>query len=130
MKDNVKTFFELLSKDEALRKKVCAMTELEEIIALAKELEIELSEADFETRDGELSEDELNAVAGGGDCYCLLGGGGTESNYDDVCACVVAGVGYYKDSFKPYSTADNLLRCVCSVLGDGYNGDDTAATWK
>lgn len=124
MNENTKRFFELLSKDEEMVKKVCSMTEMEEILALARELGIELTEADFETPDGEMSEDELNSVTGGGDCYCVMGGGGTKSTYDDVCACVLAGWGYYNDSFEPYASDDNLVRCACPGLGSGNNGDD------
>ncbi len=69
------------------------MTELEEIIILAKKHGIELTEADFETRDGEMSEDELNTIAGGGECGCAVGGGGTADAYGHVCVCVGLGMG-------------------------------------
>ncbi len=104
MKESAKTFFELLSKDEELRKKVCAMTELEDIIALAKEHGIELTEADFEAQDAELSEDELNAVVGGA-CTCTAGGTGTPI-IDDGCIKAIDMGGYF-------------CYCTYSGYGDG-----------
>ena len=116
MNENVKKFFELLSKDKELAKKVCAMTELEEIIALAGELGCPLTEADFEAPNGEMSEDELNAVAGGGDCYCAVGGGGTAKNDDNACGCVALGFGTNERS------KDDGYRCFCSL--GGWGGSD------
>ncbi len=74
MSENMKKFLELISKDENLKKKMAELEKMEsdkairEIIALAKEHGIELSEADFvkAESDDELSDDELDAVAGGG----------------------------------------------------------------
>ncbi len=114
MKENTKKFFEILSKDEELRKKMCAMTELEEIIALAKELGIELTEADFEVPEGELSSDELKTIAGGGECGCAVGGGGTADAYGHVCVCVGLGMG--SDHIP-----DDQDRCYCLVGGYGHD---------
>ena len=114
MSDNMKKFLELVSKDEALKKKLQALNDMEPAkaisagITLAKELGIELSEADFakeKSGDG-LSDEELDAVAGGGDCACIAGGGGTV--YDDsehFCPCIVYGQG------------SDI--CFCAVIGVG-----------
>ncbi len=81
MSENMKKFLELVSKDETLKQKMQAFKDMEPAdaisagITLAKELGIELTEADFakEKSAGELSDDELDAVAGGGGTYfCVL----------------------------------------------------------
>lgn len=59
--------------------KVGALTK-DELIALAKELGIALTEADFEKPDGELNDDELDTVAGGKVCVFVVGGGGKSHN--------------------------------------------------
>ncbi len=114
MSENLKKFLELVSKDENLKQKTLAFNDMEPAdaisagIALAKELGIELSEADFakEESGGELSDDELDAVAGGGDCACVAGGGGTVYDDDEhFCPCIVYGQG---------STI-----CFCAVIGVG-----------
>lgn len=74
----MKSFLEAVSKDETLIAKVVQMDK-EALIALAKELGFDLTEADFEAQGGELNNDELNAVTGGGECACVVGGGGTAS---------------------------------------------------
>ncbi len=73
MSENMKKFLELVSKDETLKQKMQAFSDMEPkdaisaSIALAKELGIELSEADFakEELGSELIDDELDAVVGG-----------------------------------------------------------------
>ena len=121
MSDNMKKFLELVSKDEALKKKLQTLNDMEPEkaiqagIALAKELGIELSEADFanEKSDGELNDDELDAVAGG-DCGCAFGGGGSGTdNYgkEYTCGCVAYGEGGHR-TFKDYN-------CLCPFVGAG-----------
>jgi putative N6-adenine-specific DNA methylase len=72
------------------------------------------SEEDFEKPVEELSDDDLDTVAGGGDvsCACAMGGGGTKDSNDGTCACVLAGVGY-DDTKKE--------RCLCGFAGYGYD---------
>lgn len=114
MNENMKKFLETVSKDEELTKKIGAMG-LEELLALAKELGLELSAADLEKPVvQELSDDDLDAVAGGSDvsCACAMGGGGTKDSNDKTCACVLAGVGY-----DTYSSE----RCLCGFAGYGYD---------
>ena len=114
MSENLKKFLEAVSKNEELTAKVGSM-EMNELIALAKQLGIELTEADFsKPAVQELSDDELYAVAGGGDvsCACAMGGGGTKDSNDKTCACVLAGAGY---------ATSGRERCVCGFAGYGYD---------
>lgn len=76
MNDNMKKLAALASKDKGLSEKLRKASK-EEVIALAKEHGITLSEADFEAPHGSVSEDELAAVAGGQDCSCTVYGAGT-----------------------------------------------------
>ena len=112
MSENLKKFFEAISKDETLVQKVGSMSQ-EELLALGKELGIELTAQDFE-QPQELSDDDLDAVAGGSDvsCACAMGGGGTKDTNDRTCACVLAGVGYDKNGSE---------RCLCGFAGYGYD---------
>ena len=114
MSENLKKFLETVCKDEALAAKVSEM-DMDALLALAKDLGLELTEADLaKPAMQELNDDELDAVAGGGDvsCACALGGGGTKDNNDKTCACVLAGAGYSKSGWE---------RCVCGFAGYGYD---------
>ena len=112
MTENMKQFLEAVSKDEALTAKVGTLGK-EELIALAKELGITLTEDDFAQSATELNDDELNVVAGGVEvnCNCVVGGGGSGDENDKTCVCVIAGVGM-RDNGRE--------RCVCPVSGFGY----------
>ena len=129
MSENLKRFFEFVSKDEVLQEKMKALSVDREnavayIIALAKEIDIELTEADFEASEEELSEDELGAVSGGmgssggctnSACWCTVGGGGGGRMLDDNsafgCACAVYGQGG--------DGKDDHQVCICVVVGEG-----------
>jgi predicted ribosomally synthesized peptide with nif11-like leader len=113
MTENMKKFLEAVSQREELLAKINDMGK-EELLALAKELNVELTEADLVKPAQELSDDELDTVAGGSDvsCACAMGGGGTKDTNDKTCACVLAGVGY--DKFK-------RERCLCGFAGYGYD---------
>ena len=121
MTENMKKFIEVVSADKELGLKV-SNAQKDMLMLLAKENGIELKEEDFAVPTGELSDDELDAVVGGGECYCAVGGGGTkdgahpyaEEHWDglDVCACVVAGFGYYGNGKE---------RCGCAFAGGGSN---------
>ena len=128
MTENLKKFLEAVSKDEALQAKVNALesnkeTAMAGVIALAKELGIELTEADFAQPDGEISEDELETINGGGcptagtvnnSCYCAAaGGGGGKQKDDDMwgCACVAYGQGG--------DAKDDHTTCMCVLYGHG-----------
>ena len=70
MNENLKKFLEEASKNEELKAKLAALTDketaVEKAIEIAKEYGFALTAEDFQPVDGgELSLDELNAVAGG-----------------------------------------------------------------
>lgn len=113
MTENLKKFLERVSKDETLSAKVSASGQ-SELIIIAKELGLELTDVDFENPAVELSNDELEIVSGGSDvnCACAMGGGGTKDRNDKTCACVLAGVGYDKIGRE---------RCLCGFAGYGYD---------
>ena len=114
MTKNYMDFLEKLSENRELAEKLSKEPDPKVLIAAAKEFGIELTEADFEKPAEELSDDELDAVAGGSDvsCACAMGGGGTKDANDKTCACVLAGVGYAKDKSE---------RCLCGFAGYGYD---------
>lgn len=123
MNENLKNFLNAVEADEAWMARLASADKgaaMELAIEKAAELNISLSAADFETPEGELSEDELGAVAGGGVCFCEIGGGGTAEDHgkdgiDEVCACVFGGYGSYEDKIDGSSNT----RCVCVQLGSG-----------
>lgn len=131
MNENMKAFLAAVNGDDAWAQKLKDATK-EDAVALAlgkaAELGIELSESDFDAPEGELSEDELVAVAGGGACYCLAGGGGTADDdrycpldgyQDQVCWCVVWGEGW-EDAFRLGDDyAGETQRCECPMVGNG-----------
>ena len=72
MNENLKKFLEEASKNEELKAKLAALTDketaVEKAVELAKDYGFTLTAEDFQPADGgELSLDELNQVAGGGD---------------------------------------------------------------
>lgn len=109
MTENMKKFLELASQNVELAK-MLENAEKEDIIAAAKTVEIELTDADLK-QETELSDDELDAVAGGGRCICSFGGGGKADEGEKNCACVMGGGGEYKEGD---------VRCVCIIGGEGF----------
>ena len=114
MTENMKKLLELASTNPKLQEKLNNATK-ETLIALAKEQGITLTDADFAAPQGEISDDELDAVAGGKYCYCAAGGGGTgeSSTNTKTCACVINGGG---------RTKTGQTRCACVMAGYGENG--------
>ena len=112
MKENLKKFFEEVSKTDELAEKV-SKADAAGLVEIAADLGISLTEEDFK-QPAEISDDELDAVAGGGDvsCACAMGGGGTHDDTDKTCACVLAGAGYSRSGRE---------RCVCGFAGYGYD---------
>ena len=100
---------ESVSENDELIKKIGTMTK-DELIVQAKEPGIELTEADFDKLTCEINDDELDAVAGGSDCGCIMGGGAKDSN-DVTCACVLVGGGQKESNAK--------LHCFCIGSGAG-----------
>lgn len=113
---------ELLESNAELKAKIEALnkdpnTTAADFITLVKEYGVELTEADFRPTPagGEVSDSELEAVAGGGKCVCVAGGGGKEDEAHKTCACVAAGCGFRKDTDRW-----NLdYECKCPLLGSG-----------
>ena len=114
MTDNMKKFLEAVSRNKESIEKLKKAETPEAVIALAAENGFTLTAEDLkpEPTTGEVSDDELNAVAGGKDCGCFLGGGGEATGKQGVCACVAAGAG-----MGPNGDAD--IRCICPVFGAG-----------
>lgn len=121
MSENTKKFLEKVSGDEELRNAFTACKNADEIVSLAKEYGFDLSKEDFQAAiptEGKqaLGKDELDAVVGGSKCGCAIGGGGKASGSDEeVCACVVSGIGFI-------NTDDYCLpRCACVAGGAGFD---------
>ena len=124
MTDNLKKFLEEASRDADLAEQINTTQTIDAVISLAREKGYELTENDLKKPVDSvrqlLDENELDAVAGGKECACVVGGGGEASNYyksrDLTCACVLTGVGYGADK----TDADNTpVRCVCVGAGAG-----------
>ena len=113
----MKKLLEEMEKNQELKAK---MEELDknpkstpkDYIQVAAEYGVELKEEDFKpaSEQGELTDTELDAVAGGDSCVCVLGGGGSDGRYEKTCACVIGGGGEY---------AGGAIRCTCLIGGAG-----------
>ena len=85
----------------------------EKMIEILKEYGVSLTVEDFKAPEGELSDDELNAVAGGGGCGCAaIGGGGGD---DLTCVCIAGGTGYVRGC-GGFSLEGG---CFCALAGAG-----------
>ena len=109
MTENMKKFLEAVSKSKELGEKASTMDK-DALVAAAKELGIELTEADFTQPDGEMNADELETVAGGGICRCGVGGGGVRKGDNNPCGCAFYGIGMYEGG---------KVRCECLIAGQG-----------
>ena len=106
MTDNMRRFLENISSNEEDRKKVCSLASNEEIIAFAKEKDFTLTDEDFEKADGELSNDELEAVSGGVEiCGCVAAGASQSDKVVDLLMCVGMGSGL------------DTMFCICIIVG-------------
>lgn len=111
MTENIRKLLELISGNAELTARLNNASK-EDVIALAKELGITLTDADFDPpENGEISENELETVSGGKQCYCYMGGGGTASEGEKTCACVLYGHGNW---------SNGSMRCTCPCIGDGW----------
>lgn len=129
-------FLAKVSEDEGLKARVEAIdisdadAAIAQAIAIAGELGIEMTPEDFvieleERR--ELSDDELDAVAGGGGaCGCDGGGyGDAWGNTEGKCVCVFAGAGNFQNNPSPdfdwnetpFSEGDGSCWCVSTGAG-------------
>ncbi len=136
--ENVEKFYGLLMEDKALMEKITSAGKelnigaktaeelqekgLAEVHAMLQSFAQEagcpftLEElSTYAARPQLLSDNELDAVVGGGVCVCVVGGGGGEGGRDYKCICVVTGTGggADKDGFLV------LGRCVCVIGGGG-----------
>ena len=126
MNEKVTKFYEVVSADDALQAELVAVTEgvdlegvseeearqamAEAVVAFAAEHDFDLTvkdilAADADAAEGELSEDELSAVAGGGGasfCFCIVIGAvkgcgcfmmGAEMNTSGGVLCAFGGAG-------------------------------------
>ncbi len=143
MNEKLKEFARYLSENKELADKLNSLqlTEenyKEEICKYAAENGYELKMEDFTPANCELDSEELKSVAGGGDCVCVLGGGGTADNikgtqrdpsginpvtvyseYDNpACGCVMYGQGNY---------GSGGIRCSC--MGAGAGSTDVVPGW-
>lgn len=119
----MKNLLEAMEKNPELKAKIEELNKapdstVQDFIKAAAEYGVELAEADFAPAgsQGELADDELEAVAGGGACFCAIGGGGDADVLPrggwgrKTCACVLGGGGQY---------TDNATRCACVLGGAG-----------
>ena len=113
MTENLKKFLEAASVNEEYAEKIKHADSEEAVIALAKEMGFTLTAEDLKKEEAirEISDDELAAVTGGENCYCIVGGGGTGHGDSKTCACIYLGMGY---------NADGEERCGCVGDGMGY----------
>ncbi len=92
-----------------------------QIIDFWKAQGVELTEEDLKVPTQNLSDDELDAVVGGGGCGCCVTGGGWGDEL--YCGCVLAGAGgiYYYDSNGSLTTkiSHKYGGCVCPAAGAG-----------
>ncbi|MCR4770895.1 MAG: Nif11-like leader peptide family RiPP precursor [Oscillospiraceae bacterium] len=112
MTKNMKDFLEAASGDGELIERLIKAETPETVIKLAEEKGFSLTEDDVkigEAPTGELSDDELDAVAGGTGCGCVLGGGG-----GDGCVCVFGGC-----SDSPSGGGSFPDKCFCFLIGGG-----------
>ena len=110
MTENMKKFLEKVSADKELAEKAGKLTR-EELIVFAAQQGLALGEADFAAPADAVSDDELETVAGGGECVCAVAGGGTAAHCYPACGCVMVGIG---EDF-----GGNPDRCACGIGGYG-----------
>ena len=118
MTENMKKFLEIASKEsKEYLEKMSKIEDKDEFIRLAAEKGVTLTYDDLaqEDAEGEVGLDEADTVAGGGECACVIAGGGTAGYKDEVCACVVGGWG---------ETTYYGSRCHCPIGGFGDSRDE------
>ena len=118
MSENLKAFLESAKGDPELCRRLAGM-DAGELVAAARERGFEITEADLRPPTGEVGDEELGNVAGGGG-FCFAFGYGDGENASDgsawQCMCPVVGDGEANDE----SSAEALGRnCLCAILGWG-----------
>ena len=64
-----------------------------------------------------LDDKELGDVAGGKECYCVVGGGGTAEKGEETCMCAFGGGGLFNQ--PGWQAMDKQERCICVGYGQG-----------
>lgn len=124
--NKLEDFYEVLEENEEMKNEVEALNRKYEGADLTSEetkMEIGRMLADISARNGldlapedffqqetELSDDDLDAVAGGGACGCVIAGGGSRDDADFQCGCFIGGQG---------GGRGNENRCICAMAGGG-----------
>lgn len=130
MTESRKKLLELASADRELRDRLEACSHMteneaqERVIALAAQHGIRLTREDFAPDSREIDEDELDAVAGGVCCFCVIAGGGSGSENSSftsqTCVCMACGDGEgYKPNQQNPQAIHKVPRCQCVVGGQG-----------
>ena len=78
--EQLKAFLEKIKGDTSLQEKLKAAADSEAVLAIAKEAGFSLSADDLNKTQSELSEEDLECVAGGGNCGIITW----------TCACQIA----------------------------------------
>ena len=134
MTNQVKEFIKKVNSDKTLNAKFKALLPKdqkdadkedfisEKIVPFAKEAGYDLVAEDFkvdEPASGEISDEELEAVAGGGGCLCAEKGAGMGTddytNCVYLCGCTASGEGEYSG-----------VNCMCTGYGEG----EDSARWQ
>ncbi|RPJ85495.1 MAG: Nif11-like leader peptide family natural product precursor [Acidobacteria bacterium] len=128
--ENLRKFYEAVINDESLKARLLVIgsshgdqtpsqAEQDEIweneilpLAESEGFEFTLKEVkEFQASNrptaGKLTDEELEAVAGGIRCFCFYGGGGVKTDENQACGCFWNGWGDGMD-------------CHCNVWGAGY----------
>lgn len=141
MTQNSEKLMIMVETNEEFRNKFLECKESEEVKKLALEYDLELNDEDldFSVDKEEIDAEELEAVAGGKACVCVMGGGGEANRKGQkTCACVGAGFGYVEFSCKFPSLSgsgtghDDYMRCMCIAGGGGkdHDFDDATRVWN
>lgn len=121
MSDKMNAFLEAASRDRDLMEKLRKAETPQAVIALAEEKGFPLTEEDLKPAKAEtVSDEELDAVAGGTVCFCVPCGGGEAGVIDRLCACVMFGIGDYvvsRGSDGKITMVEG--RCYCLSGGGG-----------
>ena len=78
--EQLKAFLEKVKKDTNLQEKLKAAADVDAVVAIAKETGFSISADDLKSAQSEISEEELESVAGGGNCGIITW----------TCACQIA----------------------------------------
>jgi len=92
-KENLEQFIQQISDSEELQTRIGEEIDAEALIALGAECDCEFTAEELEET-AELSDEELDAVAGGGWCFVKIPGGKRSTTYQYACRyCRIFGTG-------------------------------------